>query len=57
VYGASDEFSYNGVKNPLSVHDVNATILHLLGVDHARLKPLLALICVSRSELMRQAHY
>jgi hypothetical protein len=36
IYGETDEFSYNVVKDPLSVHDFHATILHLLGFDHAR---------------------
>ena len=37
VYGETDEFSYNIVKNPVHVHDFQATLLHLLGVDHERL--------------------
>lgn len=37
VYGQTDDFSYNIVENPVHVHDINATILHLLGVDHKRL--------------------
>ncbi len=37
VYGETDEFSYNIVENPVRIHDLNATILHLLGVDHERL--------------------
>ncbi|MDA7916198.1 DUF1501 domain-containing protein [Verrucomicrobia bacterium] len=36
-YGATDEFSYNAVDNPVDVHDLQATILHLLGVDHNKL--------------------
>ncbi len=36
-YGATDEFCYNIVENPVHVHDLNATILHCLGVDHTRL--------------------
>ncbi len=36
-YGATDDFSYNVAENPVSVHDLRATILHLLGVDHKRL--------------------
>ena len=36
-YGATDDFSYNIVENPVSVHDLNATILHILGIDHLRL--------------------
>jgi hypothetical protein len=37
VYGESDEFSYNIVENPVHIHDLNATILHCLGIDHKRL--------------------
>ena len=37
VYGETDEFSYNIVRNPVHVHDFQATLLHLLGVDHERL--------------------
>jgi hypothetical protein len=37
VYGETDDFSYNIVKNPMHIRDLNATILHLLGVDHERL--------------------
>ena len=37
VYGRTDDFSYNIVEDPLSVYDLNATILHLLGLDHERL--------------------
>ena len=37
VYGETDEFSYNIVKYPMHIRDLNATILHLLGVDHERL--------------------
>jgi len=37
VHGATDDFSYNVVEDPMHVHDLNATILHLLGVDHERL--------------------
>ncbi len=36
-YGATDDFSYNIVENPVHVHDLNATMLHCLGVDHTRL--------------------
>jgi hypothetical protein len=36
-YGKTDEFGYNVVENPVHVHDLQATILHLLGVDHERL--------------------
>ena len=37
VYGATDEFGWFAVENPVHVHDLHATILHLLGLDHTRL--------------------
>jgi len=37
TYGATDDYSYNVAENPVHVHDLNATILHLLGVDHTKL--------------------
>ena len=37
VYGATDDFSYNITENPVHVHDFQATMLHLLGVDHEKL--------------------
>lgn len=37
VYGETDDFGYNVVKEPVHVHDFQATILHLLGVDHEKL--------------------
>ena len=36
-YGSTDEFSYNITENPVHVHDLHATLLHLMGVDHTRL--------------------
>jgi len=36
-YGETDEFGYNVAKDPVHVHDFQATILHLLGVDHEKL--------------------
>ncbi len=36
-YGKTDEFSYNVVENPVHVHDLQATILHQMGMDHERL--------------------
>ena len=36
-YGETDDFSYNITKNPVHVHDFQATMLHLLGIDHERL--------------------
>ena len=35
--GETDDFSYNITKDPVHVHDLHATILHLLGVDHTKL--------------------
>jgi Protein of unknown function (DUF1501) len=37
TYGATDEFGYEAVENPVHLHDWHATILHLLGFDHERL--------------------
>jgi len=37
TYGASDEFGYNAVVDRVDVHDFQATVLHLLGIDHERL--------------------
>lgn len=37
VYGETDDFSYNIVENPVHVHDLQATILNQLGIDHERL--------------------
>ncbi len=36
-YGETDDFSYNVVENPVHVNDLNATILHLMGINHERL--------------------
>ncbi len=36
-YGKTDDYSYNIVENPVEVHDLHATMLHLLGMDHTRL--------------------
>ena len=36
-YGETDDFSYNVVENPVHIHDLNATILHTLGINHERL--------------------
>jgi hypothetical protein len=35
-FGETDDFSYNVVENPVHVNDFNATILHLMGIDHER---------------------
>ncbi len=37
AYGATDEWGYRAVDQPLEMHDLHATILHLLGLDHTRL--------------------
>ncbi|MFK7741803.1 MAG: DUF1501 domain-containing protein [Planctomycetota bacterium] len=37
AHGETDEFGYNIARDPVHVHDLNATLLHLLGVDHERL--------------------
>ncbi len=36
-YGQTDEFGYNIIKDPVHVHDFQATLLHLMGIDHERL--------------------
>jgi len=36
-YGRTDDFAYNVVENPVHVHDLQATLLHCLGIDHERL--------------------
>jgi hypothetical protein len=36
VYGETDDFSYNIVRDPVSLHDLNATLLHCLGIDHLK---------------------
>ena len=37
VYGATDEFGFKSVEKPVHVHDLHATVLHLMGLDHQRL--------------------
>ena len=37
VYGETDPFSYNITENPVHVHDFQATLLHLMGIDHEQL--------------------
>ena len=36
-YGETDDFSYNVVNHPVHVHDLQATILHCLGIEHKQL--------------------
>jgi len=37
VHGETDDFSYNIVRDPVHIHDLNATMLHCLGIDHTKL--------------------
>jgi hypothetical protein len=37
IYGATDEYGYKAVDKPVEVHDLHATMLHLMGIDHTRL--------------------
>ena len=37
VHGETDDYSYNIVRDPVHIHDLNATVMHLLGIDHKRL--------------------
>ena len=37
IYGATDEFGYKAIENRVEIHDLHATMLHLLGIDHKRL--------------------
>lgn len=37
TYGKTDDYSYNITENPMHVHDLHATLLHLTGIDHERL--------------------
>ena len=37
IFGATDEYGYRAVENILTIHDLHATIFHLLGIDHTRL--------------------
>ncbi len=37
VYGATDEFGYHAVEDRMHIHDLHATVLHLMGLDHERL--------------------
>ena len=37
IYGDTDEFGYHVTENPMHVYDLQATLLHLLGIDHERL--------------------
>lgn len=37
TYGETYDYSYNTVEDPVHIHDLNATTLHLLGIDHTKL--------------------
>ena len=37
IFGATDEYGYFAIENKVHVHDLHATILHLLGLDHTKL--------------------
>jgi hypothetical protein len=37
AYGETDEFGFKAVENPVSIHDLHATMLNQLGIDHTRL--------------------
>lgn len=37
TYGATDEFGFKAIENPVHIHDLHATVLHLMGLDHTRL--------------------
>ena len=37
AYGETDEFGFRAVDKPVAVHDLHATMLHLLGMDHTKL--------------------
>jgi uncharacterized protein (DUF1501 family) len=37
VYGATDESGFHAIENKVEIHDLHATMLHLLGIDHKRL--------------------
>jgi arylsulfatase A-like enzyme len=37
THGASDDFGFNVIDQPVHIHDLQATILHCLGIDHSRL--------------------
>jgi hypothetical protein len=36
-YGETDDFSYNAVTPSVEIHDMHATMLHILGIDHEKL--------------------
>jgi hypothetical protein len=36
TFGETDDFSYNVTKDPVHLNEINATVLHLMGIDHSR---------------------
>ena len=38
MFGATDEYGYRAVEDALTIYDLHATVLHLLGLDHERLR-------------------
>ena len=36
TYGKTDEFGYNIIENPVHIHDFQATLMHLMGIDHEK---------------------
>jgi hypothetical protein len=36
TYGETDDFGYNIIKDPVHIHDYQATVMHLMGIDHER---------------------
>jgi arylsulfatase A-like enzyme len=37
IYGATDDFGFKAIEKPTHVHDIHATILYLMGIDHKKL--------------------
>ena len=37
IHGATDDYGYHAVEDKVEIHDLHATMLHLLGIDHKRL--------------------
>jgi hypothetical protein len=37
IHGATDDYGYRAIENVVDVHDLHATVLHLLGIDHEQL--------------------
>jgi hypothetical protein len=37
TFGETDDYGYNVIRDPVHIHDLHATILHLFGIDHERL--------------------